>query len=303
MQANYTLMKWTHATLLIVLGASVFSMVRAESTVVTIKPIYALVVGITGKTQKTKLLVSGNKSPHYFHLTPSKRLTLEQAQTLIYIDCNFETFIGDVLATLPKRLHQIGLLTSVPKLNILPSRELNAKTDPHVWLDPNNAKHIVQYLVQVFSEELPQRRAFYEERGTRLRQRLETLDRDIRQKLAGLPPQIPFMVLHDGFQYFETHYGYMPKRVVDLTHKSAITPEQLQSLRQWLKQTNTRCIFGTPKISKRLIQTLTEGTQANYITLDPLGVNLAANEDAYFIMMNTLAENFISCLAAADIAL
>ncbi|MEJ2395638.1 MAG: zinc ABC transporter substrate-binding protein, partial [Candidatus Thiodiazotropha sp.] len=70
----------------------------------------------------------------------------------------------------------------------------------------------------------------------------------------------------------------------------------IHELRSKITRLQARCIFSEPQFRPKLVETLIEGTDAKVGQLDPLGSDLDAGPDAYFLLMRRLAENIIECL-------
>ena len=76
--------------------------------------------------------------------------------------------------------------------------------------------------------------------------------------------------------------------------------EQLASqIREKIKTSGARCVFREPQFEPRLLSMLTEGTGAGIGTLAPLGADLPAGPEAYFLLMHHLGDSLRDCLAGA----
>ena len=84
-------MKYVIILLLYALSSSLFA--KTGNIVVTIKPLHSLVSGVLGDTGKATVLITGNTSPHHFHLKPSHVRLLQNADAVFYIDEEFEIFL------------------------------------------------------------------------------------------------------------------------------------------------------------------------------------------------------------------
>jgi zinc transport system substrate-binding protein len=80
------------------------------------------------------------------------------------------------------------------------------ETDMHIWLDPENAKVLAPAVAAALADADPSNAAVYQANAESLRQRLDELDRSLRDRLATVADR-PYVVFHDGYQYFEHRYG------------------------------------------------------------------------------------------------
>jgi zinc transport system substrate-binding protein len=82
----------------------------------------------------------------------------------------------------------------------------------------------------------------------------------------------------------------------------SISPERqpgahhVHDLRTKITRLQARCVFSEPQFRPKLVQTLVEDTQAGIGQLDPLGSDLEPGPDAYFQLMQRLADNLLQCL-------
>jgi zinc transport system substrate-binding protein len=135
---------------------------RAETprVVVTIPPIHALVAAVMDGRGTPELLLRGAASPHAVALRPSQARMLEQAELVVWVGPSLESFLARPLTRLSQRAQLVGLL-ELEGLTLLPPRHggawdgednahhdhaaaETAAVDPHLWLDPRNAKAIAQ---------------------------------------------------------------------------------------------------------------------------------------------------------------
>jgi len=87
------------------------SSANAEVKVVTsIKPIHSLVSYIMDGVGKPDVIVDGYNSPHNFSLKPSHAKMLENADLVIWVGENLETFLEKPLNTIAKKAKNIEIM-------------------------------------------------------------------------------------------------------------------------------------------------------------------------------------------------
>ncbi|MDX5591944.1 zinc ABC transporter substrate-binding protein [Pseudovibrio sp. SPO723] len=101
------------------LGAQAYS---APDVVVTIKPIHSLAAGVMKGVGEPKLLVEGAGSPHGYSLKPSQAASLQDAELIVWVGPELETFMIKPLETLGHGAHKLPL-SKAPGLELLPFRE------------------------------------------------------------------------------------------------------------------------------------------------------------------------------------
>ncbi|TGO02130.1 hypothetical protein PN36_30100 [Candidatus Thiomargarita nelsonii] len=274
--------------------------------VVTIKPIHALVSGIMDGVGTPYLLLPGGESPHSYSLHPSQVRRLHRATVVVWVGPSVETFLEKTMTTLSDKI-QILRLIEVPGLSLLKVRESKAwethhlhpdnefEIDPHIWLSPDNAKIIVQAIAQTLSQIDANNAARYTANATRLVEQLEQFDQTLKQQLAPIK-ELPYLVFHDAYQYFEHHYGLTAVGAITLSPESRPSVRRLYQLRARLKKQQIRCVFSEPQFESALVATLIEGSLVRRGILDPLGADLVAGTESYFTLLSNMADSLKQCL-------
>ena len=174
----------------------------------------------------------------------------------------------------------------------------HGETDMHIWLDPGNAKVLATAIASALGDADPGNAAIYHANAERLRQRLNDLDRSLAHRLATVADR-PYIVFHDGYQYFEHRYGV--KAVGAITINPTVRPSarRLGEIHERLAELDAACVFAEPQFEPALVDTVIEGTSAKKGVLDPLGAALDAGPDQYFELLNSLADSLVNCLGTA----
>jgi zinc transport system substrate-binding protein len=171
-------------------------------------------------------------------------------------------------------------------------------TDMHVWLDPKNAKVLVDAIVTVLSDADPENEPSYQANGAGLQQALDELDRSLEERLATVADR-PYVAFHDAYQYFESRYGLNAVGAITINPTQPPGAERIREIRERLEHVDAACVFAEPQFEPALVATVTEGTSARSGVLDPLGATLDEGPDQYFRLLENLAGSLIDCLGAA----
>jgi zinc transport system substrate-binding protein len=140
--------------------------------VVSIKPFHSLVSAVMQGVSEPILLLNGNSSPHSFSLRPSDAESLQNATLVFWGGERLEQFLAKPIHSLATSAKLVSL-QETPGLRFWPLRSgrnsqkiekeagLNRQrsnenengwplgVDPHIWLDPINAKMITQNIAQM----------------------------------------------------------------------------------------------------------------------------------------------------------
>lgn len=283
----------------------------APQVVVSIKPIHALTAAIMQGVAEPKLLISGGGSPHGYVLRPSEARALAKADLIIWVGHQLESFLEKPLTTLGHQARQLELLEALQP-HLLKSRtggqweeqaphasptgedehHAGQTLNPHLWLDPLLAKQIVATLTDSLVATDPAHRAQYRRNAARLQERLDALHAQLSSKLAAVK-DIPYIVFHDAYQYFESAYGLRSIGSISIDPERKPGAKRIRQMREKIVQLNARCVFSEPQFEPRLLATIIEGTGARTATLDPLGATLAPGPESYFQLLNNLADDLL----------
>lgn len=280
------------------------------SVVVTIRPLHSLVAGVMAGVGEPRLLVQGAASPHDFTLKPSDARMLAEARLVVMADDGLEAFLVKPLKTVAAKAEVVEM-SALPGITLLPRREGGVWEeeedeedghdhhghDPHVWLDPANATVLVKVVAEKLAALDPANAATYAANAERSLSALDRLDARLRDDRLKSVTDVPYVVFHDGYQYFENRYRLSPAGSVTVDPERPPSARRLAALRDRLKAANVRCVFREPQFPAAVVDRLADSAGARVAALDPLGSALPAGPGHYAAMMDALGQNLAQCLS------
>ncbi|MDA1000041.1 MAG: zinc ABC transporter substrate-binding protein [bacterium] len=285
----------------------------APRVVASIKPVHALVAGVMEGAGAPRLLIGGSASAHTYSLRPSQARALQQAGIVFWVGEELETFLVRILKSLPRGARVVSLLKA-PGLKRHPTREggmweqdadhddggkkhpAREEIDPHIWLNPENARAMVRRIIEVLQKTDPRNAGRYAENGARLSRRIRALEAEIGARLRPLRAA-PFVVFHDAYQYFERHFQLRGVGSIAVSPDRRPGARRILQIRRRLRAAPSMCLFSEPQFSPGIVDTLIAGTPTRTGVLDPLGVDVPPGKEAYFAIMRNLADAFVRCLS------
>ncbi|MDX2154915.1 MAG: zinc ABC transporter substrate-binding protein [Hyphomicrobiaceae bacterium] len=282
---------------------------------VTIKPVHSLAAAVMQGAGSPILLLDGAASPHAYALKPSQARQLQNAGLVVRVSEGLETFLVKPIAGLPKRV-QVATLDRIDGLKLHPFRtgtaleadphdhaghgqgHKAAGIDPHLWLDPDNARRIGMHLAEVLGRLAPEHASRYRANAAALGTRLDQLASRLAIELKPFAER-RFLVFHDAYQYLERRFGVVAAGAVTVNPEVPPSAKRISALRARVAKGGIVCVFAEPQFPPKVIDTIIEGTKAARGTLDPLGADLAAGPDQYFMLMEGLARDLSACLGRA----
>lgn len=291
---------------------------RAEAPRVAadIPPVHALVAQVMAGIGAPDLIVAPGTSPHGYALRPSEARTLQQADLVVWVGPGLTPWLG---VALPRIAADAQLLTleQLPETRTLPLRDAAdfaaavqadahghgqepeaehgaAIVDPHLWLDPANARAWLGVIAAALAGIDPANAARYADNAAAGQAALSALERDVAARLAADPPA-PFVVFHDALQYFETAFDVPAAGAIVLADGSDPSPARIAAIRAVVRDRGVACAFAEPQLNTALIDTVFEGTGAGVALVDPLGATHAPGPGLYAAILRDLADALVGC--------
>jgi zinc transport system substrate-binding protein len=164
--------------------------------------------------------------------------------------------------------------------------------DPHVWLDPMNAKVIIKEIENQLVKLDPDNSSKYKANSKKAQSELDNLTRNIKKDLKG---NLRFVVFHDAYQYFENRFGI--KVLGALTVNPDVLPgaEQLSEIREVIEHEKVNCLFSEPQFNPAIIKSIAKDTKIKTGVLDPLGATLDKGKGMYTELLQSMYASFKGC--------
>ncbi len=151
--------------------------------------------------------------------------------------------------------------------------------DPHIWLDPINAKVILNEMVEHLIENDEKNASIYK---SNLDKALKDIDKLISDVKSELNKEISFIVFHDAYQYFEERFNVSVLGAFTVNTDIMPGAEQLSEIREIIEHDKVSCIFSEPQFNPDIINTVAKDMKIKTGVLDPLGATLNPGKDLYF---------------------
>ena len=300
------------------IGLLAFSTIsKADLKVVTsIKPIHSLASYIMDGVGSPGLIVDGYNSPHSFQLKPSHAKMLEQADIIFWIGEDLENFLEKPLDTIAKKAEKIELL-EIKGIKKLEFRERNifeeheghddhghdakkeehddhddhghGEYDPHIWLDPINAKIILNEITEHLIENDSKNTSTY---NSNLTKALAKIDKLIIDVITETNKDLTYVVFHDAYQYYENRFNVNILGAMTVNPDVMPGAEQIHEIHEVIEHDNVSCILSEPQFNPDIIKSIAKDTSVKTGVLDPLGANLKPGKDLYFDLIRNMSASF-----------
>ena len=167
--------------------------------------------------------------------------------------------------------------------------------DPHVWLDPENAKAMVHEIEEALAKADPANAATYESNAEAVMAKLDSLVAEIDSELEPVKGR-GYIVFHDAYQYFENRFGVSAIGSITVSPEVLPGAERISDLQEKVRSLDATCVFSEPQFEPKLVATVTENTNARTGVLDPLGAAIDKGPNLYFTLIRNMASSLKNCL-------
>jgi len=164
--------------------------------------------------------------------------------------------------------------------------------DPHIWLDPINAKIILTEMVEHLIENDEKNSSVYK---SNLAKALKDIDKLIKDVKAELNKDISFIVFHDAYQYFENRFNVSVLGAFTVNTDVMPGAEQLSEIREIIEHDKVSCIFSEPQFNPDIINAVAKDMDIKTGVLDPLGATLNPGKGLYFKLIKNMSKSFKGC--------
>ena len=164
--------------------------------------------------------------------------------------------------------------------------------DPHIWLDPSNAKVIVKKITNQLSKIDKDNSSVYKANSKKLLKDLDSLIKEVKNEIN---KDASFVVFHDAYQYFEKRFGINILGAFTVNTDVMPGAEQLAEIREVIEHDKVSCIFSEPQFNPDIIKAVAKDTNVATGVIDPLGATLDPGKNLYFDLISNMSKSFKGC--------
>ena len=185
---------------LVTLGCLTLS-AQAATVSVSNYPLFLLSQAVTQGAPSAKQILDPSEVGHHGSISPGDIKAIQDSTFVVWFGASLE---HNLATSLDKAPNAISLYT-FDAFNRHPLRDVKGQPikgtlDPHIWLDPENAKAITRALAVIHSHANPQYKSLYQTNAKKFAQRMDAAV--AAQSKLGKKAQ-PYWAYHDSYQYLE----------------------------------------------------------------------------------------------------
>jgi zinc transport system substrate-binding protein len=230
-------------------------------------------------------MVGPGQSPATYDPTPRQMARLSGAELYFRVGVPFENIWMARIADINRRMRLIDLRDGIPLRPIGDHHHGDhghadetghraAALDPHIWTSPPLAKIMAEHIRDALADFDPAHVEDYRRRYAAFADDLDRLDRELKERLAGLEHR-RFLVFHPSWGYFAEAYGL--EQIAIESAGKAPGPRALADIIDLARARHIRVIFVQQQFSQATAATVARAIGARVATVDPLAEDYLAN--------------------------
>ena len=211
-------------------------------------------------------IVPVGQDPHEYEPLPDDVKKTSQANLIFYNGINLETggnawFTKLVQNAKKEENKDYYAVSDGVDVIYLEGQNEKGKEDPHAWLNLENGMIYAKNIAKQLSAKDPKNKDFYEANLKNYLEKLETLDKEAKQKFNNIPKEKKMIVTSEGcFKYFSKAYNVPSAYIWEINTEEEGTPDQIKTLVEKLRKTKTPSLFVESSVDERPMQTVSKDT-------------------------------------------
>ena len=319
------------------LAVGVPSLIFADAprVVTDIAPVHSLVSQIMNGVGEPDLLLPAVASPHDYSLRPSDARILQDADAVFWIGDALTPWLAETLETLSTSATTISLIEIEGTIRrefregavfakagddhghddhghddhghdekhnhdhgeSAHDKHDHSGLDPHAWLDPVNASTWLKVIASELSRIDPENSSVYQSNLSVSLRGIDALMQELNEDLRSVA-SLRFVVLHDGYRYFEDRFGIRAIGAIRARTTSAPSAGRVRDIRNAIEEQGVSCLFTEVQLDAPLVDVIASETDIAVGTLDPLGALLVPGQSLYSEQMRGIAAAFKACMSS-----
>ena len=236
---------------MMVLGLSTVS---AQAAIVSVSnhPMFLLSQAVTEGTPSANQILQAGDVGHHGSISPSDMKSIQDSKFVVWFGPSLENSLKGSLETAPNAI----ALFDFDAFNRHPLRDVKGAPiagtlDPHIWLDPENAKAITRALAVIHSHANPEYKSTYQANAKNFAKRMD----DAVAKIQRTAAPRPYWAYHDAYHYIEDAAQIKLAGSLSPGHDLAPKASQLRWLNE-SRPTKQMCLINQSTTSKGLLAKL-----------------------------------------------
>lgn len=238
--------------------------------VVTIPVLKDFADQIGGPHVRAMSLLSGSESEHTYSPKPSDLVAVRKAHVFIEIGMGLEVWVGALVRNAGTT--ELLVVTTSEGIARIADRAKTSDVhghgdgNPHIWLDPENAKQMVGLIAEAFAKADPAHAGEYRANQDRYVHRLGALEVELAEQLQRVTDR-RIVVHHPAWPYFARRFGFDIAGEIITQPGAEPSARHIQALIKKIREGHIRVIVSEPQLNQKLPRILAQESGARLVIL------------------------------------
>jgi len=236
----------------------------------TFYPLYDFAQNVGGDKVNVSILVPETVDVHEFEPTPSSIADVASANVLVYNGAGLESWIQSIIsASGNTKLIQVDTSQGIQLLPVPAEFQKNNQTiDPHIWLNPLNAKQQVNNILQGLIKADPADTQYFTQNAQAYEAKLDTLNSLAINTTTNTATKY-FITFHEAFAYFAQQYNVTQIPIAGPFEEEP-TPSDIQNVITAIQQYHLLYVGYESLENPAISQSISSQTNATLINMNPI---------------------------------
>jgi zinc transport system substrate-binding protein len=212
-------------------------------------PLYDFAKHVGGEKAEVSVMVPAGIEPHDWEPTPRDIANAEDADLIVYNGAGFENWVSGLSVK--------AKVDTSKGIQVVAGESEEGELDPHIWLDPMNAKKQVEAIRDGLAEVDPKNTDYYMRNAEQYEKELDSLDSFIKSELSACEKK-DFIAFHNAFGYFSKRYGLVQHSIEGITPEGEVLPQRIQEIKELAIELGIQVIYAEELVDPRLANVIAD---------------------------------------------
>jgi ABC-type Zn uptake system ZnuABC Zn-binding protein ZnuA len=270
--------------------------------VTTIPDLADWVRNVGGDRVVVQSLITGSESPHTYEPGPDAGIAIAEADLLVKVGLGLEEWLDGLVANAGnKRLAIVDVSERVEVIKDVEGHGAGGEAgghpfgNPHIWLDPQNAKAAADVIASALSRIDSAGAAMYQASAQTYGRRLDSLTDALNRLVQPLLDR-RFISYHESWPYFARRFGFQVVASIEPLPGQEPSARYMAGLVDLVKSSRVKAVCTEPQLPQDVPSVLASETGAKLVMLSPITGALPGTGD-YFSMLTYDVRHLVAALS------
>ncbi len=262
------------------------------SVIASIFPVADMVKQVGGMYVDVTTVIPPGASPHTYEPKPSLLKKISEARVFFMIGAGLELWAGKFVRLSKNQLQTVKLSEGISLIRLSKHHDDDTNisdtesgfANPHIWLDPEIAKLMVNKIISVLCKIDNKHMNYYEKQGSAYLDKLDELHFLISSTVEKFKIR-KYVCFHPAWDYFARQYKLESVGVIEAAPGRNPTPRSIKKIVSLIIKHDIRAVFAEPQLNPKVAEVIAREAGVKVLFLDPMGGPDINGRNSYFDLM------------------